>query len=578
MNFAAVYHRITPDMCYSPDGETVTVNIRTDRDADAVYLIWEDPFIHELRREPDWSGRREKMTLSRELVYQVIYTARVRPEYKRLMYYFEIEADGEVYCLFENKLCPKAEIDAVSKQFFKYAWLNSSDVIAPPAWVGETVWYQIMPDRFCRHKDAPKDDKFRVWGDFRLPLWNDVYGGTLRGITEKLDYLCELGISGIYMTPIFQSGSNHKYNTYDYTRIDEDFGTEDDLRELIAEAHRRGIRVMLDAVFNHSGSQFAPWLDVKEKGRKSPYFDWFFINSDDFVRDEFSTEDGRFYSFSFWSGMPKLNTNNPEVVGYFSDICRYWVREWDIDGIRFDVGDEISHSFIRAVRAAVKELKPDVYLLGEIWMDSLNWLSGDEYDAVMNYPFTGCVNDYWKNERLTAKDFMYAMNYCHSLYPEQVNRAMLNFLDTHDTARATESCANQDVLLQKLTILMTMTGAPCLYYGTEIAMKGLHTPFNRSTMPWDEIESGDHADFTAKVKKLIAVRRAHEALRGSELRYEIDPERPRLLRYARGGNILVIVNADREPYPVRDEGEVLFANGYEEDSLCADGVLVLKTK
>ena len=155
---------------------------------------------------------------------------------------------------------------------------------------------------------------------------------------------------------------------------------------------------------------------------------------------------------------------------------------------------------------------------------------------------------------------------------------MLNFLDTHDTARAAESCANQDVLLQKLTILMTMTGAPCLYYGTEIAMKGLHTPFNRSTMPWDEIESGDHADFTAKVKKLIAVRRAHEALRGSELRYEIDPERPRLLRYARGGNILVIVNADREPYPVRDEGEVLFANGYEEDSLCADGVLVLKTK
>ena len=276
--------------------------------------------------------------------------------------------------------------------------------------------------------------------------------------------------------------------------------------------------------------------------------------------------------------MPKLNTNNPEVVGYFSDICRYWVREWDIDGIRFDVGDEISHSFIRAVRAAVKELKPDVYLLGEIWMDSLNWLSGDEYDAVMNYPFTGCVNDYWKNERLTAKDFMYAMNYCHSLYPEQVNRAMLNFLDTHDTARAAESCANQDVLLQKLTILMTMTGAPCLYYGTEIAMKGLHTPFNRSTMPWDEIESGDHADFTAKVKKLIAVRRAHEALRGSELRYEIDPERPRLLRYSRGGNILVIVNADREPYPVRDEGEVLFANGYEEDSLCADGVLVLKTK
>ena len=436
MNFAAVYHRSTPDLCYSPDGENIIVNLRTDRDIDAAYIVWEDPFIHELHRKREWFGKREKMTLSRELAFQVIYTAKVRPRYKRLMYYFELEADGKTYALFENKLCPKEEMDAVSKQFFKYAWLNPSDVIAPPAWVGDAVWYQIMPDRFCRHHDAPQNDKFRKWGDFSHPSRKDVYGGTLKGITERLDYLRELGVSGIYMTPIFQSDSNHKYNTYDYTKIDEDFGTEDDLRELIAEAHKRGIRVMLDAVFNHCGIGFAPCVDVMEKGRGSQYFDWFFINSDDFAKNDFSTADGRFYSFSFWAGMPKLNTNNPEVVKYFSDLCCYWAREWDIDGIRFDVGDEISHSFIRALRTAVKAVKPDIYLLGEIWMDSLNWLSGDEYDAVMNYPFTGCVNDFWKNESLTVTDFMHAMNYCHSLYPEQVNRAMLNFLDTHDRARA----------------------------------------------------------------------------------------------------------------------------------------------
>ena len=122
MNFAAVYHRSTPDMCYSPDGENIVVNLKTDRDIDAAYIIWEDPFIHELHRKREWFGKREKMTLSRELAFQVIYTAQVRPQYKRLMYYFELEADGKTYALFENKLCPKKEMDAVSKQFFKYAW------------------------------------------------------------------------------------------------------------------------------------------------------------------------------------------------------------------------------------------------------------------------------------------------------------------------------------------------------------------------------------------------------------------------------------------------------------------------
>ena len=309
MNFAAVYHRSTPDMCYSPDGNEIVINIRTDRDVDAVYLVHEDPFIHELNRKSEWYGRRERMSLSRELRYQVIYTLKVRPEY------------------------------------------------APPKWVGDTVWYQIMPDRFCRHHDAPHDEKFRVWGDLSNPQWYDCYGGTLRGITERLDYLKDIGISGIYMTPIFQSNSSHKYNTFDYTKVDSDFGTEDDLRELVREAHSRGIRIMLDAVFNHCGHKFPPLLDVCEKGRASRYFDWFFINSDDFMKEEFTTADGRFYSFSFWAPMPKLNTNNPEVVKYFSDLCCYWAREWDIDGIRFDVGDEVSHSFIRKVHEKVEEHK-----------------------------------------------------------------------------------------------------------------------------------------------------------------------------------------------------------------------------
>ena len=578
MNFAAVCHRSTPDMCYSPDGEEIVVNLRTGKDVDAVYLIYEDPFIHELNRKSEWYGRRARMELSRELAYQDIYSIRVRPEYKRLMYCFELEADGITYCLYENKLCEKSAADETFKQFFKYAWLNPSDMIAPPEWVGDTVWYQIMPDRFCRHSGAPRDKKFRKWGDLSSPKWYDCYGGTLKGITERLDYLSGIGVSGIYMTPIFESNTNHKYNIFDYTKIDGDFGTEDDLRELVSEAHRRGIRVMLDAVFNHCGHRFAPLLDVCEKGRESKYFDWFFINSDDFMKDEFTTADGRFYSFSFWAPMPKLNTNNPEVVKYFSDLCCYWAEEWDIDGIRFDVGDEVAHSFIRKVREKVRAVKPDVYLLGEIWVDSINWLCGDEYDAVMNYPFSGCVNDFWKNTKLSSREFVCSMNACHALYPEQVNRAMLNFLDTHDTPRAAESCPNLDVLLQKLAVLMTMTGAPCLYYGTEIAMKGVREPFNRAPMPWDEIERGDHDEFIGKLRALLDMRRGNPELRDNVIEYHIDDGRPRLLSYTKGGSVRIIVNASDEAVDVGEGGSVLFSNLLRGSTLEKDGVAVIRIK
>ena len=504
----------------------------------------------------------------------MIWTARVNPKYKRLMYYFELEADGEVYCLFENKLCLKSEKDEISKQLFKYAWLNPSDVIKPPAWASDTVWYQIMPDRFCRDGNAEPNSKFKKWGDLSIPHFNDVYGGNLRGITEKLNYLKNLGVGGIYMTPIFESNSNHKYNTFDYAKIDPDFGTEDDLKELISKAHDMGIKVMLDAVFNHCGSEFKPWLDVKEKGRDSKYFDWFFINSEDFANDGYSTEDGRFYSFSFWSGMPKLNTNNPEVVKYFNDLCVYWAREWDIDGIRFDVGDEVSHSFMRQLNTAVKSVKPDIFLLGEIWNDSISWLDGNEYDSVMNYPFMGSVNDFWNNKKLTSTDLMYGLNYCHSLYPEQVTEVLFNFLDTHDTSRAIESCKNKDVLLQKLAVLMTMPGSPCIYYGTEIAMKGLFSPYNRACMPWDKIDRGEFEDFSSEVKKLIELRHSSAECKSSEITYEINGENPRLVCYTKAEKLRVYLNAGKKSCKIIPAGEILYSNKFSGETLEKDGILI----
>ena len=574
MNLAAVYHRRTPSMCYSTDGHDVVINIMTRKDVDAVYLVHEDPFVQVLVGEPWWFGVRKKMKPSRELANHMIYSVHVQAKHRRLMYYFEIEADGETYCYMENKFCKKSELDEMFSHQFKFSWIHADEIFTPPAWVGDSVWCQIRPDRFARHHDAPPQaDNLRSWDD-TLP--DERYGGTLKGITEHLDYLQELGITGVYMMPIFQSASHHKYDTDDYFKIDRDFGTEEDLRELIAEAHKRGIHVMLDIVFNHCGLGFEPWKDVLEKGRKSKYFDWFYINDENGLhKDDPFTEDDRFYSFGFEASMPKFNTSNPEVIQFCCDISAYWIKTCDIDGIRFDVGDELSNKFLRTVREKTKELKPDLFLLGENWQDSLQWLQGDEYDSMMNYPFWSTVYDYWHNKNLTARDFAYTMNICHTRYPDPVNRVLLNILDTHDTVARFEAGVGEDALLQKILVALTMTGVPCFYYGTEIAMRESPELLDRVTMPWDDIEAGKYDDFRKKVTDLIAMRYAHKELRENEVTYQFDEVHPRLVSYIKGDKIKVILNAGDDAVSVADQGEILFANRYQNGTLEAGGSLVI---
>lgn len=575
MNLAAVYHRETIDMCYALDKNSVVVNIKTGKDADAVYLVYGDPFSHQLlgKSLQEWSGERKEMTLSRELKNHYLWTLTVTPKYKRLMYYFELVYGDEVYCLYENDLCPKAEAGTFFKRFFKYAWINPADVITPPAWVEDVVWYHIMPDRFYRDENAAPNEKFRDWNDYSNPELSDFYGGTLRGITEKLDYVKDMGFSGLFITPVNTADSNHKYNPFSY-QIDPDFGTEDDMRELVRTAHEKGIRIMLDIVPNQCGDQFGPWLDVLRNGKESKYYDWFFINSEDFAEPKPTTEDGRFFSYSFYSMMPKFNSSNPEVIQFFSDLCCHWISDWDVDGLRFDVGGELSHTFVKAVRKAVKAVKPDAYLPAEIFMDSINWVNYDEYDGVTNFPFSDWITDFWNNKRLTARDFMYRMNYIHSLYPEQINRVMFNFVDNHDLPRVLELSDNFDVVIQKLIILMTMAGTPSIYYGTELLMKGMKEPATRETMPWDKIERGDFDDVIAKIKEIVAFRNNNPECKDTRVSYEVSDTYLRLIAYTKGSGMKVYVNAGDTDCPLDLEGTIVYANKLDGNVLRKDGVVV----
>ena len=577
MNLSAISHRSLFADCYPRNTREVTLNIKTGKDITAVNLLFEDPYAYGISGDIHWIPRSIAMELRRELKHSYIWSVTVAPEYRRLQYCFELFSDDACVLMLEDDFYTPESLEKKGrlKQYFKFPYLNACDVIAPPAWVEDTVWYQIMPDRFCKGGNHPKRMEQKPWEDREHITGGDFFGGDLKGITQKLPYLKELGISGIYLLPVFESNSNHKYNTFDYTRIDPDFGTEDELKEMVKTAHDLGIRVMLDAVFNHSGTEFAPWMDVWEKGQDSAYFDWFCIHQKDFPRTWDSLRDGRFDGFAFLPSMPKLDTGNPKVQAYFAEICSYWVDAWGIDGIRFDVGNEVSHSFLKTLNSVLKAKNPELFLLGEIWMDSAEWLRGDEYDSVMNYPYFESLQNFWVDEDATSRDFMYALERVYSLYPEQVNRVLFNHLDTHDTMRALTRCGSLDIFRQQQAALLTMPGSPCIYYGTEIAMPGGHDPDCRRTMPWGKIEAGEFASHQAFTKGLITLRNEKPQLKGERILWHHDETHPRLVCYDRPGEtetIRVYLNAAEEDIPL--SANPLFSYQYENELLKAGGILI----
>ncbi len=582
MNLSAIRHRAAFNDCYALSDNEVVINIHTGKDITAVYIIHEDPYIRGISAINPWKGKREKITSRMELEHSFVWSIKLTPKFKRLQYYFELQCGRETAYLYENKIISGAygKNGRQTGHYFKFSWLNTKDIISPPDWVKDIVWYQIFPDRFNRGKNFVDKGKFKAWKDTANITYRDFYGGNIKGIEERLDYIKNLGCNGIYMTPIFKSGSNHKYNTYDYEMIDPEFGSEEDIKSLVTNAHKKGIKIMLDAVFNHCGKEFFAWRDVIEKGEKSPYYNWFYINQSNFIKNDYKTRDGRYYSFAFEAGMPKLNTNNDEVIDYLTGLCMHWVRDYGIDGIRFDVGDEISHYFLKKLHSELKKLKPDIFLLGEIWIDSIQWLTGDEYDSVMNYPLFYNISEFWNNKSMTTEQLMYSVNYSMSLYTEQTNGVLFNFLDNHDTGRAIECCENTDVLLQKLIFLMTMPGTPCIYYGTEIAMPGKCDPHNRRPMPWNDIDFGKYDDIINEVKTIINLRRQYNQFRSSNIVWEHKEEYPRLVTYCKLSDnadvpLQIALNAGDDA-DLSVSGEIIYSKNYADNVLKKNGMIIYR--
>jgi glycosidase len=523
--------------CYSIDQDQLVINIKTGYDVDRIYIIYGDPYDAGIMGGCErWSGQREEIYYKKRLKDHIWWTTTLRPEFKRCKYYFEIHSKDECINYFEDGFYTEEEMmmDGKTLSYFIMPWMNPADVCRTPAWVNDTVWYQIFPERFCNGDKSIDPENVLPWQSGKVEL-HDYYGGDIKGIRDKIPYLKELGITGIYLNPIFEAHSNHKYNTRDYKKVDPHFGTNEDLKLLVKEAHEAGIRIMLDAVFNHTGADHPMWEDILEKGEASEYADWYMINKWPIEQGR-DTRDGRYYSFAFAEYMPKLNTSNPAVQDYLLDIIRFWIEEFDIDGLRFDVGNEISHSFLKAVRYMTKRMKDDFYLLGEIWHDSISWLQGDEYDSVMNYPLSTAIADFWVYKNRGRETFEYDINRCFTMYYSQVNDVLFNLLDSHDTNRLFEKCGrNVDIFYQQLAVLFTMPGSPCIYYGTEVIMDGSYDPDCRRCMPWDEIDAGKFDAEISDMKKLVSMRKSMESCKSRNFHFPNDVKEDRVISYIKHG-------------------------------------------
>lgn len=502
MNIAALYHRSLDNWCYPLDSSTLHIRIQTALDdALSITLVAGDPFEW---KDKAWVKTLHPLKKAGSDGLHDFWEATYSPPHKRTKYYFLVNGTqkGDSFIYGERGVLPATETGQdYHRNAFVFPYINEIDLFRAPAWVHGLVWYQIFPERF-RNGDASLNPAGVLpWGPG--PVTNkEYYGGDLRGITEKLDHLADLGVGGIYLTPVFASPSVHKYDTSDYRAIDPAFGTAEDLKALVAQAHGRGIRVLLDAVFNHSGTKFFAWQDVLTRGKSSAYADWFHIE------DWSALAEGRGYeTFAFAKGMPKLNTANPAVRDYLIEVAVYWLRETGIDGWRLDVSNEVDQEFWRAFRRVVKEVSPEAYIVGEIWHDSQRWLRGDQYDAVMNYRYGNAVSDFVlaTNRMSSAADFVRTVDGIDASYTLPVLRAAFNILDSHDTDRFITRCGG-DRARARLgwLLLFLLRGAPCVYYGSEVGMEGGHDPDNRRCMLWNEADQ-DRDQF-AFLKTLVALR------------------------------------------------------------------------
>lgn len=461
-----------------------------------------------------------------------------------------------------------------------------------PVWARGATIYQIFPDRFRKSGDCDLTGKLTPytvhpsWNeevDWRpteddLVLNNDFFGGNFRGITEKLDYIADLGVNLLYLNPISKSFSSHRYDTGDYKTPDPMLGTEADFAELCRQAHARGIRVILDGVYSHTGSN-SPYFNREGQfdslgaynSQESPYYSWY----------TFQHWPDRYTCWWNFDTLPTVNKLDPAFVNFIiadeDSVVAHWMK-LGADGFRLDVADELPDEFIRLLRRRIKAINPDALLLGEVWEDASakiaynrrrTYFTAGELDSVMNYPFRTAIIDYVRGHDGGAALKETVMSIVEN-YPPEVVQCNMNLLGTHDTPRILTALVDDfngtreemskrhlsrnqfdiayDRLLMAAFLQYTLPGSPSLYYGDEAGMEGGRDPFNRRPYPWGR----ENTEILDHFRHLGKLRREHPAFRLGDIRFfQAGDRHIGFTRSYAGKTYRVCCNRSADPWEVR---------------------------
>lgn len=506
----AIYHRSESSWAYPVTGEQLRVILRTARCVEMQCNV--------IARERYDIEYKEFVTPMEAIGSDDLFTywqAEIGFLTRRIMYYFQLQsADGERLWYGERG----TSVEPKWAGWFQFPMISKGDLFVVPEWAKGAVAYQIFPDRFANgdpSNDPPHVCSWEINPPRDLVAYPYTsFGGDLKGIVSRLPYLAKLGIDLVYLTPIFDSPSAHKYDIRDYLKIDPQFGEVEDLRVLVRKAHKLGIKVILDGVFNHCGYEFAPFQDVVAHGPKSRYWDWFHVHDYPIVTDPVPN----YEAWAFTPLVPRLNTSNPEVAEYFTNVGLYWLREVGIDGWRLDTANEADPEFWRMFRRAIKAEFPQALLLGEVWHDANRWLEGDQFDSVMNYLFREAVLGFFATGTINAPEFDAQVTRMLVMYRQQAQEINLNLLGSHDTGRFLGFCDNRKESLKlAIAFQMTFLGMPMIYYGDEIGMtSGGGLEDGRAPMIWDQ-EAQD-LELLDYVSKLVHLRKQYTVLRTGTFR------------------------------------------------------------
>lgn len=554
MNLAAVFHRPMSEYAFAMDENTYVFRLRAQRgDLKRCTLHYAD----RAAMTPELNFQCVEMPLWRSDKLYDWFEVTLKCPFERIAYHFELDDDSET-CRYAGDCFEKDPSMIQRSEHFQLPYNHRADRLSAPGWTEDAVVYNIFPDSFA---DGKRSLSCRAGeADFQGEKCLSRLGGTLDGVRENLDYLRELGFNCLYLNPIFAASSYHKYDTLDYFRIDPTRGTEDDFRALVQEAHRLGMRVLIDGVFNHIGWRHSFFQDVLKRGKASPYWSWFY-DLPERPRYPDAGEMPEYACFSYVPQMPKTDTSCPEMRDYFCNVGAYWVREFDVDGWRLDVANEMDDGFLRAFREAVKREKPDALVIGEVWENAAHFVNHGMMDGAMNYDFRRFCRQFFAEGSIDAEEFDLRLSSLLTRYPRQMLSAQLNLLDSHDVSRFLTLCGGDRARMEQAVLFqMAFPGMPCVFYGDEKGLEGASENEYRRPMDFGRPNGLEEA-----YRRMIALRKEHPALRHGDFQTVLAQgtlflcrrsaaEESLLLCWNAGGEALPVPGLPKDALPLLQKG------------------------